>query len=349
MLHTIYRPWPLRRVPLWQFLRPTFGFLLLIAALQLSGCGSPPAVRTITVESGVVESTVSSVNAGTVRAEQIAELAFGAVGRVKRLSVALGDSVNAGQILAEIENHDLKTALETAEAEYARRLELLRVRALSQSEVDDARRIRDLALINYQKSQIIAPYDGIITELNLEVGQLSQITAVIPKALIRIVDTEPRYVRAEIDEVDLPRVKVGMQARVRILAARREAFSAKVRKVVPFISSLREQDRTAEIELEVDPEGMLLPAGASADVEVVVDVAQDTLTVPSRVVLGRGDARYVYRLENGRAVRTAVTIGLYNYDVVQILDGLQRGDRVIYPSEGIDLEDGQEVVSSERA
>jgi HlyD family secretion protein len=290
-----------------------------------------------------VESVVSSVTSGTVKAEQVAELAFGTVGRVKELNVKLGDKVNKGTVLAQVENEDLLSRMKVAREELARSKRLSESNAISRSAFIQAQGNYDSALTAYEKSIITAPYDGIIAELNLEVGQLSQITAVIPLALIRIVDLEPRYVRAEIDEVDLPKVGVGMPARVKVLAVRREPFQATVRKVVPFISSVREQDRTSEVELTITEAPDLLPPGASADVEVITAVKDNALTVVSKAVLGRGAQRYVYKVERGRAVKTPVSVGISSYAVTEVLSGLSEGDTVIIPSDKVDLQDGLRV------
>jgi len=300
-------------------------------------------VRVAPVTKAHVEATVSSVNSGTVRAEGNTELAFGTVGRVKEVNVKLGDSVRAGQILAQVENDDLTSRLQSALEEYERSQRLSKSDAMSKSGVTQARANYDAAVTAYEKSLIKAPYDGVVAELNLEVGELSQITAVIPQAPIRIVDVKPRYVRAEIDEVDLPKVKAGLPARVKILAIRKEPFKARVRKVVPFVSSIREQDRTSEIELDIDSEGLVLPAGASADVEVITDTKDDVLTVTSRALLGRGEDRYVYVLAGSKIKKTPVRIGIYGYTVSEIASGLSPSDEVVLPSDKFELTDGLRV------
>lgn len=327
-LFSKYRPW-------WQ--------LALLALATLGGCSSPPEVRTVTVTKQSVEATVASVTSGTVRAEKVAELAFGAVGRVKSLHVKLGDRVRAGQLLAELENDDLRATFVTATAELKRREYLRSSQLLSEAEVEQFRRDVDAARVALEKSTIVAPYDGLIAELNLEVGQLSQITAVIPKALIRIVDLDPRYVRAEIDEVDLSKVKLNQSARIRILAVRSEPYPAVVRKVVPFVSSIREQDRTSEIELRIDAGDELLPVGASADVEIIIDRHDGVLAIPARAVLGRGNARYVYTLQGERAHRSPISLGISNYDIAEVTQGLREGERVIIPAEGFEVHDDERV------
>jgi HlyD family secretion protein len=313
---------------------------LLITSL---GCRSRPEVSVIKVTKGSVEATVSSVTSGTVRAEQVAELAFGSVGRVRELNVKLGDAVRKGQILAQVENNDLDSLLQSAKEELDRAERLNKSSAMSQSGLTQAHAAYDAAVIAYEKSLIKAPYDGVIAELNLEVGQLSQITAINPQAPIRIVDLAPRYVRAEIDEVDLPKVTVGLPARVKILAVRREPFKATVRKVVPFVSSVREQDRTSEIELSIESEGILLPAGASADVEVITATKHDVAVVSSRALLGRGESRYSFRLSGTTLLKTPVQVGIFGYTVSEVVSGLSVGDEVALPSDKVELADGLKV------
>jgi len=313
------------------------------ALLVLSACKSAPEMDTTRVKRDTVEATVTGVNSGTVKAEQIAELAFGAVGRVKEVTVHLGQQVKQGEILAQIENGDLKSRLDVAAEELARAQRLSQSQAASRSNVIQAQGTYDSAVTAYDKSLIRAPYDGVVAELNLEVGQLSQITAVIPLAPIRLVDIKPRYVRVEIDEVDLPKVQVGLPARIKILAVRREPFKGSVRKVVPYVSTIREQDRTSEIELTLDSEGLILPAGASADVEVVIAKKTSVLTVAPKAIFGRSQDRYVYRVVDSRLVKTPIVVGIAGFNATEILSGLSENDEVVLPSEKAELRDGLRI------
>ena len=317
--------------------------VLCVTVGVCAGCKGRPEVKVVPVTKAHVEETVSSVNSGTVRAEHITSLAFGTVGRVKEVNFELGDTVHKGNIIAQVENDDLKSRLQSMLEEYERAQRLSKSDAMSQSGVTQARANYDAAKTAYEKSLITAPYDGIVAELNLEVGELSQITAVIPQAPVRIVDLEPRYIRAEIDEVDLPKVKVGLPARVKILAVRKEPFAATVRKVVPFVSTVREQDRTSELELSVASEGILLPVGASGDVEIITDTKDHVLTVPSKALLGRGRDRYVYILDGSRLKRVPVQIGIYGYTVSEVATGLTLSDEVVLPSDKFELKDGLRV------
>lgn len=317
--------------------------ILATLTLALVGCSKPVEVNGFEAVKTRVEATVSSVTSGSVDAEHEVELAFGAVGRVSVLNVKLGSKVKQGDILAELENLDLKQTLTKANSDLARAKTLLQSKVLASTESEEALKAQELAHANYEKSLIRAPFDGVVAEINLEVGQLSQITAVIPRALIRLVDLEPRFVEAEIDEVDLPKVTLDLPARVKILAVRREPFTATVRKVVPFVNAAREQDRTSQIELTIENEGVLLPVGASADVEILTEARDDVLAVPSRAVFGRGGRRYVFKLVGPKATKTPVEIGLSNYDRTEIKNGITLGDVVLTPRESAELVDGASV------
>lgn len=307
--------------------------------LAFSACGSDVELKGVRAAKTGVELTVSSVNSGTVKAEQEAELAFGTVGRVSKLNIDVGENVSKGTVLAELENGDLRMALEAASLELERYRALSTSRAVSKQELVNYQRAYELALGNYEKSLIRAPFDGLITEVNLEVGQLSQITAILVVPLIKLVDLAPRYVKAEIDEVDLGRLSVGLEARVKILAVRREPFKGKVRRVIPYISTIREQDRTSLIELDVDSEGQLLPAGASADIEIIALAKDNVLAIPSRTVLGRGSERYVYIWSDKKLQKKQVQIGIGNYDRSEVLSGILEGEIVIFPAEDLELDE----------
>jgi len=317
--------------------------------LAFTGCSKPVEVNGVAAVKTRVEATVSSVTSGSVDAEHEVELAFGAVGRVSVLNVKLGSKVKRGDILAELENLDLKQTLSKANSDLARAKTLLQSKVLASTESEEALKAQELAHANYEKSLIRAPFDGVVAEINLEVGQLSQITAVIPRALIRLVDLEPRFVEAEIDEVDLPKVTLGLPARVKILAVRRDSFKATVRKVVPFVNAARQQDRTSQIELTIENEGVLLPVGASADVEILTEARDDVLAVPSRAVFGRGGSRYVFKLVGSKAAKTPVEIGLSNYDRTEINNGITLGDVVLTPRESAELVDGASVKETRQA
>lgn len=321
----------------------SYVILAFLSTVAFAGCYKPTEVTTTQANFDSIEAVITGVTSGTVKAEKSAELAFSAMGRVRELNVTVGEIVKQGDILAQIENQDVKVSVDTAQAEFERRVHLQQSGSVAAAELDEAKRLLDAAKIALTRTIITAPFNGMIAEVNMEVGQLSQTTAVVPLAPMRIVDELPRYVRTEIDEVDLPRVKPGQAARIKILAVRRAPFHGTVRKVVPYVSTLKEQDRTVEVELTVDSSEILLPAGASADVEIITDFHHNVLTVPVRSVLARGYQRYLFINNDGIAEERPVTTGLSNFEKIEILSGLAVNESVIIPGSANEIKAGDKV------
>ena len=317
---------------------------LFILALFSTACSPGPQLKAIKAAKASVESTITTTSSGTVDADQQAVLGFSVTGRVMRIHVRLGDTVKRGQILAEIENSDLQTIYHQASDDLGRAQELFKDGLVSKVALDDAKKNLDVARVNLDRSVIRAPFDGVITEQNLQIGELTaHDTTSSAKAPMRIVDQKPRIVKGDIDEIDLARVHVGSPARIKILAARPTPFLATVSRVVPYVSTTKEQDRTSQIELQITEAESAIPVGASADVEVITERKDDVLAVPARAVLGTGDQRYVYRFNDGRIEKTSIKTGVGNYDRRQIIEGLSEGDVVVYPSDTVELKDKLKV------
>jgi HlyD family secretion protein len=325
------------------FFRRILFLLLPLGCLWLVSCSKPIPVVVAHVTKAPIEATISAVNAGTVTAERAAELSFGTVGIVAHVHVAVGDQVKEGQIIAELENGELNTALNNAERDVVRAKQLFSRKVLAPTELEAAVKALDIAQAAFEKSVIRAPFSGLITEENLEIGQLSQVTTPTAQALLRLVDLQRRYVVADIDEVDLPHLKLGMTARITILAKRREPFIGTVRKIVPFVSTKKEQDRTTLIELEVADDNERLPVGASAEVEIVADNRIDAVAVPTRALLGRSDERYLFTINEGKLKRIVVKLGLQSYDRSEVLEGITEGTTVVFPPVDTELKDGLAV------
>ena len=319
---------------------------LLLSLLTLCsslGCTVTHSVTAVKAAYAPVESTITTISSGTVAANEQAILSFGTIGRIGEVNVRTGDKVKKGQRLATLENVDLKVAALAAQAELARARDLAREKLVSPAALDDARRTAEMAQMTFDRSIILAPFAGLVTEVNLRKGEIAQAQSAPDKPPIRLIDLKPRLVKGEIDEVDLGKVKIGQEARVKIPALENRKYKAWVTSVVAFVSSNREQDRTSQIELRLSESEELIPVGASADVEILIANKDHALTVPARAVLGTIKQRYVYKAKSEHAQRVDVTIGVGNYDRREILSGLNEGDIVILPSDDYDLKTSDKV------
>lgn len=318
--------------------------ILPFAAALIFSCSQTPPLKAVKATRSLVESTVTTTSTGTVTAQQSAVLGFGTSGRVVRILVKVGERVAEGQVLATLENVELQTAFENAEKELRRNRELFAAGLVSRAALDDALKNRDVSRASLDRTVIKAPFAGLVTEVNLEVGETAQTTSQAGKAPIRLVDLKPRIVKGNIDEIDLAKVKVGTPARVKVPAVGPRLLKAQVQRVVPYVSTAKEQDRTSEIEIQIiEPHPVLIPAGASAEIEIITASKADALALPTRVLLGHGEGRYAFRYSEGRLARAPVKTGVGNYLKTEIISGLGEGDTVVFPPDEYELQDGMRV------
>lgn len=327
---------------------------LLTITFSCASCSSRPKVEAIKLAIGSVESTVTTINSGTIEAKNQAELAFGTVGRIAKIYVALGAKVNAGTLIAELENADLKAVYDETLKEFNRSDELFKNGLVSIANLDSASRAREVARLNFEKTVMKAPFAGMITSMDLKVGEFYQSTPTInKKPLVQIIDLKKRLIKGEIDEIDLQKVAIGYLARVKIPALRNQVFKAKVTKVVPFVSTVKDQDRTSQIELEIieakdgQNQDILIPVGASADVEIISETKDGVKILPANVLSGTGKTRFLYKIIKGKLVKKAVKLGLGNYERVEVIDGLTQDELVARPLNGVELTDGMKVEATE--
>jgi len=209
-----------------------------------------------------------------------------------------------------------------------------------------------LAVINAQleRTRLIAPFDGIIAKIN---GELNEYVTPSPPGIatpptVILLDTSCFYVIAPIDEVDAPAVKVNMDARVIMDSFGERHFQARVRRIDPYVLDFEKQARTVDVEVEfIDLEDTKeFLAGYSADVEIIIEVEQDVLRIPTQALLDNNKV-YVYQPQSGILQEKTVQVGLSNWDNTQVVEGLAESDSVVISTDRPGLEDGVGVKISE--
>src|SRR5690606_8582565 len=207
------------------------------------------------------------------------------------------------------------------------------------------------AKASMERTLLRAPFAGIVAEINGEIGEFvtpSPVGIPTPPA-VDVVDTSCIYVTAPIDEVDAPRIREGMPARVSLDAFRDRTFPARVRRVAPYVLDVEKQARTVEIEAELqDIQTATLLPGYSADIEVILQEQPDALRIPTRALID-GKRVFVYDPAEGRVHAREVQVGLRNWEYVEITSGLEEGDRVVLTIDREGLVDGARATASEVA
>ncbi len=206
-----------------------------------------------------------------------------------------------------------------------------------------------VAKANLERTQLVAPFDGVIAEIN---GELNEYVTPSPPGIptppaVDLIDNSCFYVAAPIDEVDAPGIAVGMPARVSLDAFGDRHFAGKVRRIAAYVLDLAKQARTVDVEVEfVNPDDLQqLLAGYSADVEVVLNVHHDTLRIPTQAVLDNARV-FIFRPDAQRLEQRTIETGLSNWDHTEILSGLEAGEWLVTSVDRAGVEDGARAVSA---
>jgi RND family efflux transporter MFP subunit len=298
--------------------------------------------------------SVESINDPTLSAETS--------GQVQGLEVNEGDSVTEGQVLVTLD--DTLHAIETAKAEaelrranvlldnQAKEVQRLQRLAKSQSvsrdkledeqaqleilsaQSDVARKQWEQAVHLESKTEVKAPIKGLVTRRHISKGDY----VIDGQPLLDLVSVNRLRARIAFPEQDAALIEVGKEVRLTTPAAPGETAIGEVTAVNPQIKT---HNRAVEITVEFDNPGSWLP-GASVDAELVVARHERALSVPVLALSNRDGRTVVFILER-EAVRAApVKTGWREQDWVEILDGIQSGQRVVVEGAAM-LTDGSRV------
>ncbi|NOY66716.1 MAG: efflux RND transporter periplasmic adaptor subunit [Gammaproteobacteria bacterium] len=198
-----------------------------------------------------------------------------------------------------------------------------------------------------QRTQLKAPFAGIIAEVNGEVGEFATPSPIGVSTLpnIDLLDKNCLYVSAPIDEVDAPELINGMPARITLDAFREKSFTGKIRRIAAYVLDIEKQARTVDIEVDfIQPDDMknLLP-GYSADVEVIIKKKENTLRVPTEAVQNNNNVLF-YNSATGVLERKSFVKGVSNWVFTEVISGLKKGDQIVISLDRKGVEPGAAVI-----
>jgi HlyD family secretion protein len=190
-------------------------------------------------------------------------------------------------------------------------------------------------------TELRAPFAGTVAEVSTEIGEY--ITPSPPglpiPPVIDLLDPASIYVSAPIDEVDAERILVGQAVRVTVDSRPDQTFAGSVARVAPYVLDVLEQNRTVEVEVELDdPQSMIgvLP-GTSADVELILERRDNALRIPASAVAEGGK---VLILKDGLLEERTIDVGLRNWRFAEVLGGLESGEKVVVARNSPDIKAG---------
>jgi HlyD family secretion protein len=202
----------------------------------------------------------------------------------------------------------------------------------ARAEVQQSRARVDAARASLTRTVLRAPFAGIVAKVT---GEMGEFTTPSPPGIptppaIDLIDDSCLYVTAPIDEVDVARVRVGQPAYVTIEAFPGRKIPGRVKRVAPYVVDLEKQARTVDVEVELaNPEdAKSLLVGYSADVEIILDVRDDVVRVPTQALL-EGNRVLVYDPKNTVLVERQLQTGVSNWAFTEITSGVQPGEQVV--------------------
>ena len=379
----------LRRPLIW------LGVILLIALIVgggywfLNQSGThPPALATVT--RGDLKATVNA-NA-RVRSQKSVKLAFPFSGLVTQVNVQEGDSVKAGDVIAELDDHDAQRRVAQAEANLAARQQDLaqaqqppstsdleiaqqtlkkaalalaaaqdrfkknstdenriaqeiaqsdydiaranfdrQTRAPTSFELDTLQRAIDSAQIDLDnaretlaETQLKAPFDGTITEVDADPGAL--VGGYSPVAVLE--DTSKLELLADIDEIDVAEVQEGQSVDINFDAFPGESAQGKVAQLFPAASNERGATIYHAI-ISLDPTDLKLRPGMGATINIATVEKKNVLRVPSRAVKNAGSQKIVVVLDGSGTRNAVVQTGVSDGSETEIISGVQEGTVIV--------------------
>ena len=217
----------------------------------------------------------------------------------------------------------------------------------AKAELAQARANLRAAESELSKTLIVAPFDGVVAEVNVEVGEW--VTPSPPlltsPAVIDLIDPTSIYVSAPMDEVDAGAIGTGLPVKVSVDSRPGQSFPGRVARVAPYVLDTEAQNRTLEIEVSIDDPKIaesLLP-GTSADAEVILETRADVVRIPTSALLR---SEKVLVLEDGVLVERAVELGLRNWQYAEVKSGLELGETVVVALDSKAVVAGARAVAS---
>jgi membrane fusion protein, multidrug efflux system len=320
------------------------------AAVDTGGSGPSNVSLPVVAEDVTDGDLILSVNTtGQVRSDAEARIRTEVAGRVDKVLIRPGDRVRKGQPLVQLDPRsfdldmkDAEVAVKVSEAAYGdlyrpdsaitgvmppqNRLDAFVIR----SGLAAARLRLERAKLDRLRSEIVAPFDGVVDRVTAVPGDLVSGGAEVAS----IVDLRNLRIEAAVLEHDLPLIKIGGTAVITSAAAAGEAFNGRVVAVLPLVDSTT---RAGRVFVRTTGTGALRP-GMYADVRLEAQRLPNRRLVPTRAIIQRDGRDLVFVIKGGRAQWTYIQAGRSNGRQTEVLPDSASGLIPVNPGDQVIIE-----------
>lgn len=277
-------------------------------------------------------------------------------GIVKRLHAGIGDRVEAGDLLVELDATELKATVNQGEAALAmaranlkyagldveRKRELFEKGFLSEEELDDAENAWEVAKLKLDEAEadleysriqleyarVYAPISGVVSSVSVQEGETVAASFSTP-TFVTILDLDRLEVWAYVDETDIGRVEAGQAASFTVDTYLDAEFSGVVSAIYPKAEI---QDNVVNYIAVItigDRQGKTLRPEMTTVVSIFMEQRQNVLAVPREAVHRERGRKYVLVPGDPRPERRWVTVGWSDDGYTEIVEGLEENDPVL--------------------
>jgi membrane fusion protein, multidrug efflux system len=337
-----------------------FPIVLTITLMNLHACtDSNASTDSDEDDTPVIPVEVSLVNRGdisayyantaTLEAEQEATIVSKVRGILNEIYVEEGDEVQAGQVLAKLEEDQYRIEVARAKAtldrlynDFMRNKELYNRNLISaetfqnaQFEYEAQKSAYELAVLNLENTAIKSPISGVISERFVKVGNMIG----TDQEAFRVTDFNPLQAVLYVPEHEMSKIRRGQVARIQADAFSGRVFEGRIERISPVVDS---QTGTFKVTVFVNQSEDLLRPGMFGRVRIVYDTRQNTRMIPKSAVISEDFAQSVYVIKDSLAFKKEIQTGYTNGSNVEVLDGLEEGEMVVTIGQG-SLQDSSRV------
>lgn len=260
---------------------------------------------------------------GTVAGGSEIELRFQTEGNLRSLNFKEGDSVHAGQIIAQLDQSQILIKLERAKSEYYRYEKLYALGGVSKDRLDEAKVQLDFAQSEVSKTILRASQDGIFGDKGVEVGEF-----ITPQKKVgTLVSLHTVLVRIGVIEKEIDKIFPGQLVLATVETYPNVEFKGKVENISPLVQG---QSKTLMVEARMPNTGKLLLPGMFARTRIIIYEKDNVIAVPNDALekTQEGYRLFMVGKENKAEVRP-VEVSYVSLTHSVISSGLTAGEQVI--------------------
>lgn len=278
-------------------------------------------------------------------------------GKVKKIHVVAGQQVAKDDPLVTIDDTDLlnekasveteiegaRIAVEKTRGNYDRANALFKAKLISKevfSNLDADLRIsenslekaeRKLQTVNdrLSKTRVLAPFDGMILDVNVNVGQVVVGAASVNSGtvLLLFADLSRLLIFAQVNQLDAERLSVGQELTIRFVDEEEQGLKARIEFIAP-VATVKNNIKGFEVQALIGENAERLKPGMSVSMDVPIGHADHVVTVPVSAIFKEKDGKVVYVRKGGGIERRKVAVGLTDMSRAEIKSGLEEGEEI---------------------